>query len=77
MVSVTFLKVCCQSDVGFSCCLCGYCGLVDNICLEANSFEWTIWFFLQLQVSGCCVVEFERTCLLCDEMIDFMFGMQE
>ena len=27
MVSVTFLKVCCQSDVGFSCCLCGYCGL--------------------------------------------------
>ena len=29
--------------------------------------------FLQLQISGCCVVEFERTCLLCDEMINFMF----
>ena len=24
-----------------------------------------------------CVVEFERTCLLCDEMIDFMLGIQE
>ena len=74
MVSVTFLKVCRQSDVGFSYCLCGYCGLVDNIRLEAFSFEWTIcffFFFLQLQVSGCCVVEFDRTCLLCDEMIDF------
>ena len=44
MVSVTFFKVCCQSDVGFSCCLCGYCGLVDNICLKAFSFEWTVWF---------------------------------
>ena len=26
-------------------------------------------------MSGCCVVEFERTCLLCDEMIDFMERM--
>ena len=43
MISVTFLKVCCQSDVSFSCCGCGYCGFVDYICLEAFSFEWTIW----------------------------------
>ena len=30
-------------------------------------------------MSGCCVGVFvnERTCLLCDEMIDFMFGMHE
>ena len=36
-------------------------------------------FLLQLQVSGSGVGEFtfERTCLLCDEMIDFMFGMHE
>ena len=35
-------------------------------------------FFLQLQVSGCCAGElkFERT-YLCDEMTDFMLGMQE
>ena len=26
-------------------CLCGYCGLVDNICLDAFSFERTICFF--------------------------------
>ena len=29
MVSVTFLKVCYQSDVSFSCRRCGYSGLVD------------------------------------------------
>ena len=36
-------------------------------------------FFLQLQVSGCGfgVFEFERTCLLCDDMMDFMFGIHE
>ena len=45
MVSVTFLKVCCQSDVSFSCRRCSYSGLVDYIWLEAFSFEWTIWFF--------------------------------
>ena len=35
--------------------------------------------FLQLQVSGCGVDEFafERTCLLCDDMMDFMFGIHE
>ena len=44
MVSVTFLKVCCQSDVSFSCRRCSYSGLVDYIWLEAFSFEWTIWF---------------------------------
>ena len=31
MVSVTFLKVCCQSDVSFSCRRCSYSGLVDYI----------------------------------------------
>ena len=35
MISVTFPKVCCQSDVSFSCCRCGYSVLVDYICLEA------------------------------------------
>ena len=44
MISVTFLKVCFQSDVSFSCRRYGYIGLVDYICLEAFSFEWTIWF---------------------------------
>ena len=44
MVSVPFLKVCCQSDVSFSCRRCGYSGLVDYIWLETFSFEWTIWF---------------------------------
>ena len=28
MVSVTFLRVCCQSDVSLSCRRCGYSGLV-------------------------------------------------
>ena len=31
MVSVTFLKVCYQSDVSVSCRRCGYSGLVDDI----------------------------------------------
>ena len=40
MISVTFLKVFRQSDVSFSCFLCGYCcGLIDDICLKALSFE--------------------------------------
>ena len=39
MISETFLKVCRQSDVGFSCCLGGYCGLIDDISLKAISFE--------------------------------------
>ena len=76
MVSVTFLKVCGQSHVGLSCCIDGYCGLIYDNCLKAFSFEWAIGFnfFLQLQVSGCCVgvFVFERTCLLCDEMMDFI-----
>ena len=38
-----------------------------------------LFFFLQFQLSGCCVGEFkfERTYLLCDEMTDFMLGMHE
>ena len=44
MVSVTFLKVCRQSDVSFSCCLGGYCGLIDDISLKAFSFERAIRF---------------------------------
>ena len=39
MISVTFLKVCCQPDVSFSRRRCGYSGLVDYISLEALSFE--------------------------------------
>ena len=31
MIFVMFLKVCCQSDVSFSSCRCGYSGLVDYI----------------------------------------------
>ena len=31
MVPITFLKVCCQSDVSFICRRCGYSGLVDYI----------------------------------------------
>ena len=66
-------------DIGFSCCLCDYCGLVLYI-----TFVWMHFpssglsgFFLQLHVSACCVGEFkfERTCVLCDEMIDFMFSV--
>ena len=35
-------------------------------------------FFLQLQVSGYGVeaFAFERMCLLCDNMMDFMFGIR-
>ena len=79
MISVTFLKVCFQSVESFSCRRCGYIGLVDYICLEAFSFEWTIWFLLQLQVSGCCVGElkFERTYFLFDEMADLVLGTHE
>ena len=79
MVSVKFLKVCCQSDISFSCCLGGYCGLVNDIRLKAFPSSGQSGFFLQLQGSGCCVgaAVFERTCLLRDEMIDFMFGMLE
>ena len=35
--------------------------------------------FLQLLVSGCGVdvFAFERVCLLCDDMMDFMFGIHE
>ena len=34
---------------------------------------------LKLQVSGCGVGAFalERTCLLCDDMMDFIFGIHE
>ena len=53
--------------MSFSCCLCGYFGLVDNICLDA------IWFSSAIACVG--MFKFERTCVLCDEMIDFMFGI--
>ena len=43
MISVTFLKVCCQSDVSFSRRRCGYSGLVYYMSLEALSFEWTMY----------------------------------
>ena len=53
--------------MSFSCCLCGYFGLVDNICLDV------IWFSSATACVG--MFKFERTCMLCDEMIDFMFGI--
>ena len=42
MISVTFHKDCCQSDVSFSRRRCGYSGLVYYMSLEALFFEWTM-----------------------------------
>ena len=64
MVSVTFLKVCCQSYISFSCRRCGGIFLrVDNLVSFCNC---------RCQV---VVLKFETTYLLCDKMTDFMLGM--
>ena len=55
MVSVTFLNVCYQSDVSFSCRRCGYSGLADYIWLEVFSFEWTAIWFLSA-IAGVCLL---------------------
>ena len=58
MVSVTFLNVCCQSYISFSCRHCGYSGLVDYIILIGGIFlrvDNMVSFCNLLQVSGCCV----------------------
>ena len=76
MVSVTFLKVCCQSYISFSCRRCGYSGLVDYIILIGG-----IFLRVDNLVSFCncrcqvVVLKFETTYLLCDKMTDFMLGM--
>ena len=43
MVSVTFLKVCCHSDLSFSCRRCSYSGLVDFV-----TFSLPFYNFLQV-----------------------------
>ena len=68
VISVTLLKVCCQSDVSFSRRRCSYTGFVDYIWLEAFSFQWAIWFLCAIAGVRLLLGElkFERT-YLCDE----------
>ena len=68
MVSVTFLKICCQSNISFSCCLSGYSGLVDDVCLEAFSFQWTV----EWHVCLCMYV-----CTLAVSFFDVLVSIQE
>ena len=66
MISVMFLKVCCQSHVSLSCCLGGYCGLINDVCLKAFSFEWAIWFLSAITGVGLlrwCI--FLKGCFCC------------